>query len=257
MSKGIDFSKALKMAQKEGFAEADPTLDINGKDTAHKVSVLSQTCFNINLDIEKIYTQGIEKISSHDIDLANNLGYEIKLLGISRIIDNKLDARVHPTLISKDNPLSNVKNEFNAILINSENLGPYMAYGYGAGMLPTASAIVSDIVRISDNYKDKSFQSELKIELKSFEEIKSKFYLRINIKDEPGNLGKVTSILGKYKINIDKVIQNNRGSSSKIMPVILLTKSLELKTLNKAIKYIIKNKLIRGEPLIIPVEDLE
>ena len=132
-----------------------------------------------------------------------------------------------------------------------------MAYGYGAGMLPTASAIVSDIVRISDNYKDKSFQSELKIELKSFEEIKSKFYLRINIKDEPGNLGKVTSILGKYKINIDKVIQNNRGSSSKIMPVILLTKSLELKTLNKAIKYIIKNKLIRGEPLIIPVEDLE
>ncbi|NSW88694.1 homoserine dehydrogenase [bacterium] len=256
MSKGIDFSKALKMAQNEGFAEADPTLDINGKDTAHKVSVLSQTCFNINLDIEKIFTQGIERITSYDIDVANNLGYEIKLLGISRIINSKLDARVHPTLISKDNPLSNVKNEFNAILVNSDNLGPFMAYGYGAGMMPTASAIVSDIVRISDSYKIEYLQSELKIKLNKFEDIKSKFYLRISIKDEPGNLGKVTSILGKYKINIDKVIQNNEGSKSKIMPVILLTKSLELKMLNKAINVISRNKLIRGEPLIIPVEDL-
>ena len=131
-----------------------------------------------------------------------------------------------------------------------------MAYGYGAGMMPTASAIVSDIVRISDSYKIEYLQSELKIKLNKFEDIKSKFYLRISIKDEPGNLGKVTSILGKYKINIDKVIQNNEGSKSKIMPVILLTKSLELKMLNKAINVISRNKLIRGEPLIIPVEDL-
>ena len=257
MAKGIDFKKALIMAQKEGFAEADPTLDINGKDTAHKVSVLCQTCFNLNLNLNQIYTQGIESISSYDIEVADNLGYEIKLLGISRIINNKLDARVHPTLISKQNPLANVKNEFNAILVNSKNLGPFMGYGYGAGMLPTASAIVSDIILVSNSTKDSSLpEDEVKVELQKFEDIKSKFYIRIMIKDVPGNLGKVTSILGKYKINIDKVIQNNETSKSKSIPVIILTKSLEFRTLSKALKNITQKKLIQRESLIVPVEDL-
>ena len=256
MSNGIDFSKALKMAQKEGFAEADPTLDINGKDTAHKVSVLCQTCFNINLDMKDIYTQGIEEVTSYDIEIAKNLGYEIKLLGISSIKKNKLDARVHPTLIPQNNPLSNVENEFNAVLINSKNLGPFMAYGYGAGMLPTASAVVSDIIRVSRTenlYETK--MDEIKIDPIEFENIKSKFYIRMMIKDEPGNLGKVTSILGKYKINIDKAIQNNKNLKLKAIPVIIMTKSLELKVLNKAILAIKKNKLIQNESLVIPVED--
>ena len=256
MSNGIDFSKALKMAQKEGFAEADPTLDINGKDTAHKVSVLCQTCFNINLDMKDIYTQGIEEVTSYDIEIAKNLGYEIKLLGISSIKKNKLDARVHPTLIPQNNPLSNVENEFNAVLINSKNLGPFMAYGYGAGMLPTASAVVSDLIRVSRTgnlYETK--MDEIKIDPIEFLNIKSKFYIRMMIKDEPGNLGKVTSILGKYKINIDKAIQNNKNLKLKAIPVIIMTKSLELKVLNKAILAIKKNKLIQNESLVIPVED--
>jgi len=256
MSNGIDFSKALGMAQKEGFAESDPTLDINGKDTAHKVSVLCQTCFNLNLDMKDIYTQGIEEVTSYDIEIAKNLGYEIKLLGISSIKKNKLDARVHPTLIPQNNPLSNVENEFNAVLINSKNLGPFMAYGYGAGMLPTASAVVSDLIRVSRTgnlYETK--MDEIKIDPIEFENIKSKFYIRMMIKDEPGNLGKVTSILGKYKINIDKAIQNNKNLKLKAIPVIIMTKSLELKVLNKAILAIKKNKLIQNESLVIPVED--
>ena len=257
MSRGIDFSKALDMAKKEGFAEADPTLDINGKDTAHKVAVLCQTCFNLNLNVDQIYTQGIEDISSYDIEVAKNLGYEIKLLGISRVINKELDARVHPTLISKANPLANVTNEFNAILVNSNNLGPYMSYGYGAGMLPTASAIVADIVRVSSELNNQlSLEPELKINLRKFEDVKSKFYFRIMIKDAPGNLGKVTSILGKYKINIDKVIQNNKEDKLKAIPVIILTKNLELKALNKAVASMTKSKLIQKDSLIIPVEDL-
>ena len=256
MSNGIDFSKALGMAQKEGFAEADPTLDINGKDTAHKVSVLCQTCFNLNLDMKDIYTQGIEEVTSYDIEIAKNLGYEIKLLGISRIKKNKLDARVHPTLIPQNNPLSNVENEFNAVLVNSKNLGPFMAYGYGAGMLPTASAGVSDLIRVSraGNLYETD-KDEIKIDVIKFENIKSRFYIRMMIKDEPGNLGKVTSILGKYKINIDKAIQNNKNLKLKAIPVIIMTKSLELKVLNKAILAIKKNKLIQNESLVIPVED--
>lgn len=256
MSNGIDFSKALGMAQKEGFAEADPTLDINGKDTAHKVSVLCQTCFNLNIDMKDIYTQGIEEVTSYDIEIAKNLGYEIKLLGISRIKKNKLDARVHPTLIPQNNPLSNVENEFNAVLVNSKNLGPFMAYGYGAGMLPTASAVVSDLIRVSraGNLYETD-KDEIKIDVIKFENIKSRFYIRMMIKDEPGNLGKVTSILGKYKINIDKAIQNNKNLKLKAIPVIIMTKSLELKVLNKAILAIKKNKLIQNESLVIPVED--
>ena len=256
MSNGIDFSKALGMAQKEGFAEADPTLDINGKDTAHKVSVLCQTCFNLNLDMKDIYTQGIEGVTSYDIEIAKNLGYEIKLLGIGRIKKNKLDARVHPTLIPQNNPLSNVENEFNAVLVNSKNLGPFMAYGYGAGMLPTASAVVSDLIRVSraGNLYETD-KDEIKIDVIKFENIKSRFYIRMMIKDEPGNLGKVTSILGKYKINIDKAIQNNKNLKLKAIPVIIMTKSLELKVLNKAILAIKKNKLIQNESLVIPVED--
>ncbi len=256
MSNGIDFSKALGMAQKEGFAEADPTLDINGKDTAHKVSVLCQTCFNLNLDMKDIYTQGIKEVTSYDIEIAKNLGYEIKLLGISRIKKNKLDARVHPTLIPQNNPLSNVENEFNAVLVNSKNLGPFMAYGYGAGMLPTASAVVSDLIRVSraGNLYETD-KDEIKIDVIKFENIKSRFYIRMMIKDEPGNLGKVTSILGKYKINIDKAIQNNKNLKLKAIPVIIMTKSLELKVLNKAILAIKKNKLIQNESLVIPVED--
>jgi homoserine dehydrogenase len=256
MSNGIDFSKALGMAQKEGFAEADPTLDINGKDTAHKVSVLCQTCFNLNLDMKDIYTQGIEEVTSYDIEIAKNLGYEIKLLGISRIKKNKLDARVHPTLIPQNNPLSNVENEFNAVLVNSKNLGPFMAYGYGAGMLPTASAVVSDLIRVSRaGNLSETDKDEIKIDVIKFENIKSRFYIRMMIKDEPGNLGKVTSILGKYKINIDKAIQNNKNLKLKAIPVIIMTKSLELKVLNKAILAIKKNKLIQNESLVIPVED--
>ena len=132
-----------------------------------------------------------------------------------------------------------------------------MGYGYGAGMLPTATAIVSDIIRASNLNLDNSLNKDgVKIEVKKFEDIKSKFYLRILIKDTPGNLGKVTSILGKFRINIDKVIQNNKALKSKTIPVIILTKSLELKTLNKALKDITKKKLIQKESLIIPVEDL-
>lgn len=131
-----------------------------------------------------------------------------------------------------------------------------MGYGYGAGMLPTASAIVADIVRVSSSANNQSnLQPEPKLSLKKFENVKSKFYLRIMIKDIPGNLGKVTSILGKYKINIDKVIQNNISNKLKVIPVIILTKSLELKVLNKALSTMTKSKLIQRGSLIIPVED--
>ena len=130
-----------------------------------------------------------------------------------------------------------------------------MAYGYGAGMLPTASAVVSDIIEVSNKSNNKTSQSEVKVNLIKFDDIKSRFYIRMIVKDKAGNLGKITSILGKHKINIDKVIQNNKNEMTTI-PVIFLTKNTEMKIINKALKSIKKNKLIEGDPLLIPVEDL-
>ena len=256
MSRGIDFKEALKMAQDQGFAEADPTLDINGKDSAHKVAVLSQTCFGINLKLSQIFTQGIQDITSYDLNVANNLGYKIKLLGISKIIKQKIDIRVHPTLVRNNNPLANVENEFNAILLDSKNLGPFMGYGYGAGMLPTATAIISDIIRTTNKeLHPPDLKSKAPFRPIKFEEIKSKFYIRIELEDKPGNLGATTTILGKFKINIDEIIQSQSKIKSKSAPVVILTKNTEYIMVDKALKKISQAKLSKNKALVIPIED--
>ena len=256
MSRGIDFKEALKMAQDQGFAEADPTLDINGKDSAHKVAVLSQTCFGINLKLSQIFTQGIQDITSYDLNVANNLGYKIKLLGISKIIKKKIDVRVHPTLVRNNNPLANVENEFNAILLDSKNLGPFMGYGYGAGMLPTATAIISDIIRTTNKeLHQPDLKSKASFRPIKFEEIKSKFYIRIELEDKPGNLGATTTILGKFKINIDEIIQSQSKIKSKSAPVVILTKNTEYIMVDRALKKISQAKLSKNKALVIPIED--
>ena len=256
MSRGIDFKEALKMAQDQGFAEADPTLDINGKDSAHKVAVLSQTCFGINLKLSQIFTQGIQDITSYDLNVANNLGYKIKLLGISKIIKQKIDVRVHPTLVRNNNPLANVENEFNAILLDSKNLGPFMGYGYGAGMLPTATAIISDIIRTTNKeLYPPDLKSKASFRPIKFEEIKSKFYIRIELEDKPGNLGATTTILGKFKINIDEIIQSQSKIKSKSAPVVILTKNTEYIMVDRALKKISQAKLSKNKALVIPIED--
>ena len=255
MSKGIEFKDALKSAQAAGFAEADPTLDINGYDTAHKVSVLCKTCFGLNINLKDFFIDGIEKITSYDLECAQNLGYKIKLLGIGRIVKNSIDARVHPTLVENSNPLANVENEFNAVLINSRNLGPIMNYGYGAGMFPTASAVVSDIIRLSSS----NFESNLnknKMQINSMDKLERKFYLRINLEDKSGNLGKITSILGKSKISIEKIIQDNIPASKNKVPVIIFIKKTKFQTINRALEKIKKLKLVSSRPLLIPVEDI-
>ena len=255
MSKKIEFQDAIKAAQKAGFAEIDPTLDINGKDTSHKVVVLCKTCFGLDVKLKDMFVQGIESITSYDLDCSEKLGYKIKLLGIGRILKNNLDARVHPVLVRQDNPLANVNNEFNAILVNSKNLGPFMSYGYGAGMLPTASAVVSDIIRISREDCNIKINETKKLSVYKIDNLESKFYLRIDLQDKSGNLGRITSILGQYKISIDKIIQNSEDSKIKGVPVIILTKKNKFHTVNKAISKMKKLKFVGSNPLLIPIED--
>ena len=148
MSNGIDFDEALKNAQNLGFAESDPTLDINGTDTAHKVAILSRNCFGFDAKIEKFHISGIEDISKIDIETANQLGYKIKLIGVGKIKGDKVDLRVHLALLRNSNPLTNVNEEFNAILIDSKNLGPVMKYGYGAGTVSYTHLTLPTILRV-------------------------------------------------------------------------------------------------------------
>ena len=256
MANGTEFKAALKSAQDEGFAEADPKLDINGQDTAHKVAVLCKTCFGLNINLKDVFTAGIEKITSYDLECASNLGYKIKLLGIGRITNNYIDARVHPTLIENNNPLANVDNEFNAILINSKNLGPVMNYGYGAGMLPTASAVVSDIIKISNSNLELVINKKNTAKIHSMQRLERKFYLRIDLEDKSGNLGKITSMLGKSKISIEKIIQDNVRVSRKKVPVIIFIKKTKFQNINRALEKIRKLKFVSGRPLLIPVEDI-
>ncbi len=255
MSRKIEFQDAIKAAQKAGFAETDSTLDINGKDTAHKVVVLCKTCFGLDVKLKDMFIEGIENITSYDLDCSEKLGYKIKLLGIGRIINNHLDARVHPALVRQDNPLANVDNEFNAILVNSKNLGPFMSYGYGAGMLPTASAVVSDIIRISREDSNIKINQAKRLSMYKIDNLESKFYLRIELQDESGNLGTITSILGQYKISIDKIIQNSGDSKVKGVPVVILTKKNKFHTVNKAINKMKKLKFVGNNPLLLPIED--
>ena len=206
--------------------------------------------------MSQIFTQGIQDITSYDLNVANNLGYKIKLLGISKIIKQKIDIRVHPTLVRNNNPLANVENEFNAILLDSKNLGPFMGYGYGAGMLPTATAIISDIIRTTNKeLHPPDLKSKAPFRPIKFEEIKSKFYIRIELEDKPGNLGATPTILGKFKINIDEIIQSQSKIKSKSAPVVILTKNTEYIMVDKALKKISQAKLSKNKALVIPIED--
>lgn len=217
VDENYDFSTALKMAQDLGFAEADPSLDVNGGDAAHKIAILSSFAFNTAIPYDSVYQEGIDQTELVDISYAKELGYTIKLLGLAhQISENQISVRVHPTLIPIDSPLAGIKNEFNAILIDSDYLGKSMYSGKGAGMFPTANAVVSDIVDIAEKiayniefneYKNIHYKQK---EMTSLSDINYQYYLRFNTLDEPGILAKISGIFGQNKMSIARVIQKGK-----------------------------------------------
>ncbi len=238
------FDAALKQAQKLGFAEADPTLDINGHDAAHKIAILAALAFNTAVDYHQVYTEGIEEIKLEDIRNAEELGYIIKLLAIAKLDpDNTVEVRVNPTLVPADNQLAFVSNEFNAVLIESAFLGNSMYYGRGAGSHPTASAVIGDIIDIA-----KSIKSPVKsikyvpfnnYQLKNIGDIESRYYVRFNVLDKPGVLSKISGIFGNNNISIASVIQEER-SKTNYVPLIMTTHTALEKNMNRALDEIEK-----------------
>jgi homoserine dehydrogenase len=261
---GADFALVLKKAQELGYAEADPTFDIEGVDTAHKLCILLSLCFGTSVDFNDIHTEGISSISAIDINFAREFGYKIKLLAIGKRDGERIEARVHPTMIPVHYPLADVDGAFNAIRLTGDFVGPVMLYGRGAGMEPTASAVVGDVLEISRNllagfgrrsaplgYLDGRIK---KLAIKPIGEIVSKYYLRFTVVDMPGVLAKIAGALGRYSISIESMIQTARSVRESV-PIVIMTHEAREMDVRGALQEIDAFDFIREKSNLIRIED--
>jgi homoserine dehydrogenase len=243
--KGRDFDDVLKEAQAKGYAEADPTFDIEGIDAAHKLTILAAIAFGIPLQFEKVYIEGITGITRLDVTYAEKLGYRIKLLGIARRTAQGIEMRVHPTLIPERRLIANVDGVMNAVLVKGDAVGPTLYYGAGAGSEPTASAVIADIVDIvrtmtsdpENRVPHLAFQADAiaDIPVLPVEAIETAYYLRLSAEDKPGVLADVTRILANHSISIEAIIQKEPLTGETYLPIILLTQKTKESEMNAAI----------------------
>ena len=245
-SNNMSFNDALMSAKNLGYAEADPTFDINGMDAAHKISILSSLVYRIDSPLSKTYIQGIENITSMDIKYAQELGYCIKHVGISRIDDDSIECTAHPVLISKDNIFSNVDGVMNAILIKGDRFGTSMLYGNGAGGDATASAVISNLIEAINfsSGDDCSSSNVLKnfglnqLSIKDHKDVKSPFYMRIHAEDISGVMAEITKILAKESISIEAVTQHEPTDTNSLIPIVMITNTVSYSAIENSIKKI-------------------
>lgn len=260
---GKEFSEALQEAKNKGYAEADPTLDIEGIDSAHKLVILANLAFGTPVSFDDLYTEGISKITPLDINFAREFGYKIKSLAIAKIVDEEIELRVHPTMIPEEYLISKVDGVFNAIYVVGDALGSAMFYGRGAGQMPTASAVLSDIIEISRNIIKGSkgrvpafaFQSDRrkKLKVREMEEIISRYYLRFSALDRPGVLSKISGVLGAHNISISSVIQKGRKEGEAV-PVVMMTHEAKEKDIRNALSEIDRLPVVDSKTIFIRIE---
>jgi homoserine dehydrogenase len=258
---GLDFAVVLKEAQARGYAEADPTLDVDGHDSAHKLQILVSLAFRTFVDLKDIYTEGIAKVTDQDIAYARELGYTIKLLAIAKAIDGGVEARVHPTMIPSASPLAAVSGVFNAVFITGDAVGDLMFYGRGAGQLPTASAIWSDTLEIARRIAHgiPALALELPavgtatLPLRSMPSVRSGYYLRVMAQDRPGVLSRITGILGEHGISIASMIQKGRGPAEAV-PVVMMTHEATERDVQAALSEIDRLAVVALPTTLIRVE---
>lgn len=259
----VEFSDALKEAQKLGYAEADPTLDIEGIDTAHKLTILASLAYGIPLSYKSIYIEGISGISSQDIAFASELGYKVKLLAIAKESEGEIELRVHPTMLPKEYLIAKVDGPFNAIYVDGDVTGSTLYYGRGAGSVPTGSAVVSDIVDIARNIQKEAVGrvptlpgSSGERKIKKIDDIVSRYYFRFFALDKPGVLSKISGILGNYNISIASVIQKGRRIGEAV-PLVVLTHEAKEKDVRQAINEIDRLSVVMDKTVFIRVEGRE
>ena len=261
---GSDFAPVLKEAQELGYAEADPTFDIEGVDTAHKIALLSALCFGTTVDFDQVYTEGITQITAIDIKFAAQMGYKIKLLAIGKNHGSQIEVRVHPTMIPDTYQLAEVDGVFNAVRLTGDFVGPTLLYGSGAGMDATASAIMGDVMAIS---RDLLAGARLRVpilgycsdqiralSIKAISEIVSHYYLRFTVLDQPGVLAKIAGCLGEHNISIQSMIQPERHKVDSV-PIVLMTHAAKEANVAAALKKIELLDIVTEPTRLIRVEN--
>ncbi|AHE95382.1 homoserine dehydrogenase [Thermocrinis ruber] len=264
LEQDVSFDTALKRAQELGYAEADPSLDIDGWDSAHKITLLAFVGFGKLFPFEEVYVEGIRNIDLLDVELGKDLGYTLKLLAIAKRMDSEVELRVHPTFIPSDNPLAKVSDVYNAVLVEGDFVGKTMFYGRGAGSKPTASAVVSDIVDIAKSIgscKSQSWLWESKEGFRINKNFYSRYYLRFDVPDRPGVLAKIANVLAEYQISIASVLQKEKvckmagREGQPIVPLVILTHKAYEMDMQRAIREIQQLPVVEGKPVIIRVEE--
>jgi homoserine dehydrogenase len=261
---GSSFADALAVAQKQGYAEADPTLDVEGYDTAHKIAILSALAYGMQINLRDIFIEGISHITPMDIEFAGQFGYRIKLLAISKHRGPAVEIRVHPTMIPFANMLSNVNGTLNAVTVTGDATGDILLYGRGAGMLPTASAVVSDLVDLARNLligaagrvPALGFQREMirEIPIMPIDRISAHYYFRFSALDRPGVLSTISGILGAHGISIQSVQQKGRKTDGAV-PVVMLSHRAKEADVQQALREISALDVTAATPVLIRIED--
>ena len=264
--KGLSFDTVLKEAQRLGYAEADPTFDIEGVDAAHKITILAALAFGIPMQFDKAYIEGISKLDAIDIKYAEQLGYRIKLLGITKRTPEGVELRVHPTLIPSKRLIANVEGAMNAVVVQGDAVGATLYYGKGAGAEPTASAVIADLVDVTrmhtadplNRVPHLAFQPNAISDLKilSMDEVQTSYYLRLRVQDKPGVLADITRILADEQISIDAVIQKEPEEGEEQTDLIMLTHLTREKRINAAIVKIEALGVVAGKVTKLRLEEL-
>lgn len=266
LEKGLAYEEVIGEAQRLGYAEADPTFDVEGIDAAHKLVIMSAIAFGMPLKFDEVYTEGITQLAQADIKYAEELGYTVKLLGITKRTDKGVELRVHPTLIPEKRLVANVDGAMNAVLVQGDAVGPTLYYGAGAGAEPTASAVIADLIDIA-RLKDATetqrapalgYQADQVQDLNvlPIEEITSAYYLRMHATDKPGVIAAVTKILGDKSISIDAMIQKEHAAGTAVADIVFLTHSTVEKNMNAAIAEIESLPAVEGNLVKLRMETL-
>ena len=263
-SKGADFADALAQAQQKGYAEADPTLDISGGDSAHKLAILASIAFGCSIEMNDIYVEGIQHVSKDDVRFGGEMGYVLKLLAIAEN-DNKgrISLRVHPSFISKENRLAKVDGSFNAVSIFGHAVGNVMFYGRGAGMMPTASAIVADIIEVALGNSATTFKNlnlkphaEIAGMIDKIDNLVSRFYIRLMVKDQPGVFAQIGKVLADNAISISGVLQHEIPGPDSNVPVIITTHPNKQDKISATLKGLADLKAVCDKPVCIRIVDI-
>lgn len=259
---GVTFEHALKEAQAAGYAEADPGLDVDGFDTAHKAAILAWLAYGVPVPMDKIHVEGIRGLNRVDIEYARDFGYRVKLLAVIKSVDGQVEVRVHPTLVPHEHMLSSVMGVFNAVVVDGDIVGQTIYYGRGAGRLPTASAVVSDVAEVARNLAEGGRTSRCSPvspagpgELRPMGEVESRYYLRLFMIDKPGILGVVATILGQYGISLASIIQKEPERVGRHVVVVFLTHRAIEKNMMTALRLLEEKQLLGTKPVCLRIED--